>query len=82
LEGSLPEVAISKAHSFWLDVFMRLAREKRLRMPDLGWHGQHRRADLCGYATPSCFVARAFPGYCCLLINMPGDAFPRLTDPG
>jgi hypothetical protein len=65
VEGAFPEAEISKAHSFWPDVLVRLAREKRLRMTDIAWHVQHSRATLCGYVTPSCFVAGAFPGYCC-----------------
>jgi hypothetical protein len=80
VEGAFSEAAISKAHSFWLDVLVRLPGEKRLRMTDLGWHGQHRRANLCGYVTPSCFIAGAFPGYF-YLASTPGDAFPHLTDP-
>jgi len=67
--------------AFRLDVFVRVVRDKLLRMHDLGWHAQHRRAALCGYATPSCFVAGAFPDYCCMGINMPGDTFTHLTDP-
>jgi hypothetical protein len=61
VEGAFSEAAISKAHSFWLDVLVRLPGEKRLRMTDLGWHGQHRKATLFGYGTPFCFCSRGFP---------------------
>jgi hypothetical protein len=79
VEGAFPEAGISKAHSFWLDVF-GLAREKRLKMTDLGWHGQHRRATLCGYDTPSFFVAGAFPSYF-YLASTSSEAFSHLLNP-
>jgi hypothetical protein len=60
VEGAFSEAAISKAHLFWLDVF-GMAREKRLRMIELGWHGQHRKAVLCGYGTLFCFCSQGFP---------------------
>jgi len=60
---------------------MQLAKDKFVRMPNLEWHSQHKGAALCGYGAPSCFVARAFPDYCRMGINMPGDAFTHLTDP-
>jgi hypothetical protein len=63
VEGVFPEAGISEVPSFWPDEFVRLAGEKRLRLTDLGWHAQHRRATLCVYVTPSCFLAGAFPGY-------------------
>ena len=63
MEGVFPEARIFKVPYFWPSVVVRLAGEKRLRMTDLGWYGQHRRATLCGYATPSCFVAGPCPGY-------------------
>jgi hypothetical protein len=81
VEGAFSEAAISKAHLFWLDVLVRLAREKRLRMTDLGWHGQHSRANLCGYGTPSCFIAGAFPGYFYSASTL-GNTFPDLLNPG
>ena len=80
MEGAFPKTGISKVCSFRPDVLVRLAGEKRLRMSDPGWHGQHRRATFCGYATLSCFVAGAFPGYF-YLASTPGDTFPHLTDP-
>ena len=81
MESAFPEVGISEVRSLWSDVIVWLAREKRLMMPDPAWHGQHGRAAICAYATPSCFMARDFPGYCCVGINMPGDAFTHLTNP-
>jgi len=82
VEGALPEVAIAKAYSFWLGVLVRLSREKRPRMTDLGWHGQHRRAALCGYATPSCFIAGAFPGCFCVASTCWAMPFVTRSIPG
>ncbi len=61
--------------------FMRRARGKLVRMYNVGWYGQHRSTALCGYTTPSCFVAGAFSNYCYVGINIPSDAFSHLTDP-
>jgi hypothetical protein len=81
LERAFSEVEISQAYSFGLDVPVRLVREKRLGTTDVGCHAQHRRAALYPHGTSSCFVARAFPGHCCVGINMPGDAWRDLLDP-
>jgi hypothetical protein len=64
VESAFPRVEVDEVFSFWWDVIVRPASEKHLRMHDLGWHGQHRKATVCGYATPSYFVARSFAGYC------------------
>jgi hypothetical protein len=64
VESAFPEVEIAEVRSFWLDVIVRRARGKLLRLHDMGWHSQHGRAALYGYVTPSHFVARSFPVYC------------------
>jgi hypothetical protein len=79
LKGGFLE--IPKILSFQLDVLVRLAREEFLGMTDPGWHAQHRKAALCGYATPSCFVAGTFLGYYYVGISMLGDAFRDLLHP-
>ncbi len=69
---------IPKTLSSQLDVFVRLAREEFLGMIDLGRHAHHKSVALCGYATPSCFIAKTFLGYYYVSISMLGDAFRDL----
>jgi hypothetical protein len=66
----------TEALLFWLDVLVRLAREKPLGITDLDCHAQHRKAALYPYGTSSCFVAGAFPGYCCLASICRAMLFP------
>jgi hypothetical protein len=66
----------------WLGDRMRLAREKLLRMNDLGWHAWHRREAVYAYDTSCSVVARAFRDYRCVSIDMLGEAFNQPTDPG
>lgn len=68
MEGAFIEMP--KGRSFGLNVLLRVNGGKPLGMLEMGWHAQHRRATLCDYATPSCFVAGAFPGYRCVGINI------------
>jgi hypothetical protein len=80
-EGAFPEVEISQGDSFGLDVPVRPIRGKPLGMTNSGWHAQHRRAAVYVYGTSSCFMARTFPGHCCVGIKMLGDAWRDLLDP-
>ena len=61
MEGALPAVGISQVRLFWSDVLVRLAREKRLRMTDLEWHAQHRRAKSMCLCHPILIFSRVFP---------------------
>ncbi len=81
LEGAFPEAEISKTHSFWRDVLVRSTGQQPLGTTDLGCHTQQKTAALYPHGTLSCFVARAFPGYCCVGINMLSDALRDLIDP-
>jgi hypothetical protein len=59
LESAFPEMP--RGWSFGLDRPVRVTRGNPLGMTDPGWYAQHRGAALCSDATPSCFVAGAFP---------------------
>jgi hypothetical protein len=68
LEGGLLETP--KGGLFGQGVFVWLAEEKPLVITGLYCHIQHRRTALYPHRTSSCFVSRAFPGYCRVSINI------------
>ena len=60
---------------------VRVTGGNPLGMIETGWRAQRRGVTLCSDATPSCFVAGNFPGYCYVSINILSDAFRELFHP-